>query len=257
MVVLTLSVLPWPHRTSEYVQLSVGNADAAVLWDRDAVFAIDTGEDGLTLATYLRQRRLSLDGLILTHLHADHAGGVRALLDEHIPVDVCYLACGAEEAAVQPEMTALVAELEKAGTKIIHLSRCDELSLPGGSMTVLWPEAGRTHAGKDANQYSLALLAQVNDVTLLLTGDLDGAYENYSAVPADVLKVAHHGSASSTSAAFLQAVSPQTLLLSCGSEARAAAMAQRGEDIPLVDTYTHGAIVVHLDHGGYTIETMR
>jgi len=253
---LAASLLPWPHTTTEYMQFSVGEADAALLWDEERALAVDAGEDDKVLATYLRQHRLSLDALILTHLHADHAGGLRALLDERIPIARCYVPWGAEDAAVHPDMAALLAEAERAGTEIIHLARGDRIDLPHGSITVLWPEKGRVRPAQDANQSSLVLLAKVKGTTLLLTGDLDGLYEDYAAVPADVLKVAHHGSASSTSADFIQAASPKLLLLSCGNKARRQSMEERRQGIDLVDTDAHGAVTIHLEEDGYSVETV-
>lgn len=254
---LLASLVPWPHTTTEYMQFSVGEADAALLWDEEKALAVDAGEDDKVLATYLRQHRLSLDALILTHLHADHAGGLRALLDERIPIARCYVPWGAEDAAIHPDMAALLEEAERTGTEIIHLARGDRIDLPGGSITVLWPEQGRVRPAQDANQTSLVLLAEVKGTTLLLTGDLDGLYEDYAAVPADVLKVAHHGSTSSTSADFIQAVSPKLLLLSCGSKARRQSMEERRQGIDLVDTDAHGAVTIHLEEGGWAVETVR
>ena len=254
---LMSSLLPWPHTTTEYMQFSVGEADAALLWDEEMTLAVDAGEDDRVLATYLRQHRLSLDALVLTHLHADHAGGLRALMDERIPIARCYVPWGAEDAAVHPDMTALLEEAEHAGMEIIHLARGDRIDLPSGSITVLWPEKGRVRPAQDANQSSLVMLAEVKGTTLLLTGDMDGLYENYAAVPADVLKVAHHGSASSTSAEFIQAASPKLLLLSCGNKARRQSMEERRQGIDLVDTDAHGAVTIHLEEGGYAVETMR
>lgn len=257
MTVLALSVFPWPDTGSCYVQLSVGEADAALLQDSGWNAAIDTGADGQTLANYLHQRRISLDALVLTHLHTDHAGGIAALVDSGIPIDVCYIPYGARDAQVDGKVLAALDTLEKAGTEVVALSRGDVLALPHGSMTVVWPENARVRPGQEANDSSLVLLAEVKGSTLLLSGDLSGTYEMYAAIPADVLKVAHHGSASSTSAAFLQAVEPQLLLLSCGTEARSQAMEARREGLPMADTNRDGCITLHFDLGGFTVETLR
>ena len=257
VALLMASLIPWPHTTTEYIQFSVGEADAALLWDEEKALAIDAGEDDKVLATYLRQHRLSLDALILTHLHADHAGGLRALLDDGIPIARCYVPWGAEDAAIHPDMTALLDEAERAGTEIIHLARGDRIALPHGSITVLWPEKGKVRPAQEANQSSLVMLAEMKGTTLLLTGDMDGLYEDYAAVPADILKVAHHGSTSSTSAEFLQATSPKLLLLSCGNKARRQSMEERRQGIDLVDTDAHGAVTIHLEEDGWAVETVR
>lgn len=257
VVALALSVFPFTDTGSRYVQLSVGEADAALLQDGGRSIAIDTGEDGQALVSYLHQRRISLDALVLTHLHTDHAGGIAALADSGIPIGVCYVPYGAREALVDEKVLAALDTLEAAGTQVITLSRGDVLALPNGSITVLWPENGRVRPGQEANDSSLVLLAEVKGSTLLLTGDLSGRYEMYAAGHADVLKLAHHGSATSTGDAFLREVSPQLLLLSCGTEERSQAVEARQWGLPVADTHRDGCITLHFDNGGFTVETMR
>lgn len=257
MVLLVASVFPWPNTASRYTQLSVGEADAAVLQDGGYTMAIDTGKDGEALASYLLQRRLPLDALVLTHLHIDHAGGIAALMDNGIPITVCYLPWGALEADVDETVLDALLKLSASGTELVELGRGNSMMLPNGKVSVLWPEMGKVRPGQEANESSLALYVEMHGSSMLLTGDLDGAYEMYAACPADVLKVAHHGSASSTSEAFLQAVDPQLLLLSCGTDGRSAAMAERKGDIPMADTNLNGCVTIDFDVNGFTVETMR
>lgn len=253
ILLLTCSVIPWPEQGAEYIQLSVGNADAAVLRDRDAVWVIDTGEDGQALATFLHQRRWAVEGLVLTHLHSDHAAGVQALLDDGIPVKRCYVPAGALACRTDEGMAGLLDALAEAGAEVNEVSRGDTLPLPDGALTVLWPEGDHVRPGRDANLYSMALLAQVRGTTLLLAGDLDGEYESYAAHPADVLKAAHHGSASSTSAAFVEAVGPQAILVSGGDAERLADVSLRCGGRPVYGTQVHGAIRIQLEENGFVI----
>lgn len=255
--VMVLSLIPWPYTGASYLQFSVGSADAALLRDRGMVVAVDTGEDGDELATYLKQRRLSIDMLLLTHLHSDHAGGMRALLDNGIPVDVVCLAEGAESAAIDGSMRALLEELLSTGTELRVLARGDTIDLPDGLMTVVWPERNKVRAGMDANLHSLVTLVELKGTTMLLTGDLDGDYERYAAVPADILKAAHHGSKASTLEAFLAEVSPQMVILSCGDATRQRSMEERCGDIPLYGTREHGAIMIDFYDNGYAVTTVR
>ena len=249
------SLIPLPHAGTEYLQLSVGSADAAVLWDGDTVTVVDTGSDGLSLADWLHQRRLGIGSLILTHLHSDHAGGVAALLSDRIPVDTVYLPFGAEDASVDEGMTELLDRLEAGGTRLVHLAAGDELPLPSGSLQVLWPPKEGVRPGLNANQSSLAMLATLHGTTLLLTGDLDGRYENYAAVPADLLKAAHHGSASSSGEAFLRAVGPEAVILSCGDTRRPAAFREKLPGVPVWSTEESGAVTVVFTEDGFELKT--
>ena len=256
LLMLTL-FLPLPENSTEYTMFSVGNEDAALLQDRDMTVVIDAGEDGQALAEYLHQRRRSVDVLIITHLHIDHAGGVQALLDEGIPVAVCYLPVQAEVPMIDEETLPIIKALRQTGTEFRSLQRGDVIDLPSGQITVLWPTE-RVSALHDANDVNLVLQADVAGVTLLLTGDLPGPYSQYAAVPSDILRSAHHGSKDANTADFLAAVDPQIILLSNRLASREEHMQSLAGDIPLYGTDACGAVTVRfLGDGQFTVETMK
>ena len=250
---VVLSLLPLPHTATEYIQFSAGNADAAVLWDRDEVYVIDAGENDATLSSWLRARRLVPDAVILTHLHTDHAGGLRSMIDDGIPVRMIYLPDGAETQDIHPDFLALLGELRASGTEIRTLARGDVLPLPSGTLAVLWPEKGKTRPGQDANNYSLVSRLTLKGTVMLQTGDLTGTYERYCAAAADLLKAAHHGSSASTTEMFLAAVSPDAILLSCRKDARLQAFRERTGDIPVYGTPESGALTVLFEEGSFTV----
>lgn len=253
-VIVCLSLLPVPHSTTEYIQFSTGNADAAILWDHDQVYVIDTGEADGTLSSYLRSHRLIPEAVILTHLHADHAGGIRSLLDDEIPINRLYLPYGADTLDIHPDFIELLNYLRTSGTEIVYLSRGDILSLPSGSLTVLWPEAGKVRPRQDANHYSLVSRMLLNGSSFLHTGDITGSYESYSAVPADILKASHHGSSASTRPGYLLSVSPQAVILSCRHQERLNTFRNRCEEnVPVFGTPETGAITVLFNEGSFTV----
>ena len=253
LAVVCFSLLPLPHKGTEYIQFSVGNADAAVLWDEDDVWVMDTGEDDGVVSGFLRRNRLTPTAVVLTHLHTDHAGGLRSLLDDEIPVPILYLPSGAEQMQVDEDILALLENLRASGTEIRELSRGDTLSLPSGSLTVLWPEKGKTRPGLNANEASLVSLFSLRGVSFLEAADITGAYENYAAHPADLLKAAHHGSPSSTSPSFLSAVNPRAILLPCGRVSRAESFSARVGEIPVWSTAESGALTVRFSEGTFTV----
>lgn len=251
--VVVLSLIPLPHSGTEYIQLSVGNADSAILHDGNQVVLIDAAEDGRTTASYLHAERLSVDALILTHLHTDHALGVKDIVAQGIPVKTCYLPADWQKLPVDEEVRNALKLLEDSGTEIRTLSRGDTITLEDCKLTALWPEAGRVRPGNDANLYSLCLRLQKGETFMLLAGDLDGRYEMYAAEAADILKAAHHGSKSSTSEAFLEKVHPSVILLSCKDETRDTAIREKAGEAKVYATRTGGAITVLLDKEGYTV----
>lgn len=103
------------------------------------------------------------------------------------------------------------------------------------------------------NHYSMALRARLYNTTLLLTGDLTERYEMYAAVPADVLKAAHHGASDATSEAFLQAVQPNVVLQSCGHADRVEELRARLAGPALYATQQVGAITLRIEPEGYTV----
>ncbi len=255
VAITALSLVVWPHQGTEYIQFSVGNADAALLYDEDVVTVIDTGEGDGVLADYLRQNRLSVDHLVLTHLHRDHALGLTDLMDEGIPVKEIILPWGAEDASVDASVLPLLHQMESMGTTVRTMGRGDVLVLPSGTLTALWPETGRVRAGQDANESSLTLLGNIKGTTLLFTGDLDGRYENYAATEVDILKVAHHGSAASSSETFLSKVSPTVAIISGGDAKRHLNTAAKLPESTVYGTESCGAIMIHFTENAYTVET--
>lgn len=255
-LIITLSLLPRPHLATEYIQFSVGNADAAVLWDRDRVIVIDTGYDDGAVSDFLHRRRLTPDAVILTHLHTDHAGGLTALLEDRIPIALCCIPTGGEDAQIHPDILALINQLRADGTEVRSLSSGDIISLPSGSIEVIWPEEGKVRPNQDANESSLVMRIDLNGTSLLQTGDLDGRYEMYAAAPSDILKIAHHGSVNSSSPEFLSSVSPDAVLLSTGRNDRRGKVINRlGDETPVYSTANSGALTVRFYPGSYMIET--
>ena len=235
-------------RDVRYIQLSMGQADSALILDGEKTAVIDAGEYGGDTASFLLSEGRKADYLILTHLHMDHCGGVRELLNERVPVGAVYLPEGAEEQAIDPRALEILEDIRKQGIPILHVAAGEEILLPRGRLEAVWPQKGRVRAGQDANRYSMALLCEMDGVRLLLAGDMTGDYENYAARDADILKAAHHGSKSGTGAVFLAAVAPQAVILTGGGNAWLPHpdTLQRIEDAGAVwfDTARSGAVTV-------------
>ncbi len=228
-----------------YIQLSVGQADAALIMDGNTTVAVDVGEHGTEVAGYLLAEGRDLDALFLTHLHLDHGGGIAALLEAGIQVRQVYLPLGATRQRVDPEALMLLAVLAERNIPVTELAAGDEVRYNKVGVEVLWPWKGKVRSGQDANDLPLVLSIDFDGYTLLSASDLTGRYEGYAAVPCNVLKVAHHGSADSTGDAFLDLATPSIALVTCelGSQR-----------LPTPDTLArlaeHGVLVYRTDERG-------
>ena len=250
-VLMATILLPAPFSGTEYIQLDMGDADAAVLRQEKHVLVVDAGEYGGDLASYLRAEHLPVDLLVLTHLHSDHAGGVRELLDEGIPIRRCVMPSGALAADFDEEVLPLLARMEENGTVIETVCRGDILQWAEGKLTVLFPPEG--FSASNANDGSMALLVEAEGVKLLLTGDLSARYGQYAAVSADVVKAAHHGSKNGTTQAFLDESAPTAVLVSTKRE-NAADYLRGITDADVYSTLESGAIIIRMADSCFTIE---
>ncbi len=244
VVLCTAGSLATAPRGVRYIQFSVGQADAAVVEDGKSTLILDTGRNGTDLAAYLLAEGRRPDTVLLTHLHGDHCGGIVQLLENGLIPGEVLLPWGADTLRIDDTGRDVMRLLEERSVPVRYLSRGDCLSTERVRITILWPEEGKVRPEQDPNAYPMAGILETQGIRLLFTGDLEGAYEEFSAVEADILKVAHHGSQTSTSQAFLDSVAPSAVLVSCS----------RGRALPHQETMDRlaasGAAVYRTDECG-------
>jgi competence protein ComEC len=158
-----------------------------------------------------------LEWLAVTHADLDHIGGARAVLDDLDPREIW-------EGVPVPrsrELQALRADASRRQASWRTLQAGDRLDVSGVILDVEHPPRPDWERQKVRNDDSLVLRITYRRVEFLLTGDAGAEFERRrqpedEAAPLRVLKVAHHGSRSSTSADFLQSYRPQVALISVG-----------------------------------------
>jgi competence protein ComEC len=173
----------------------------------------DFGED--VVAPYLWSRSIDhLDVIVLTHAHGDHIGGLPRLIEDFRPSELWV--------GINPEVVSLQRLYETASTNHVAISRHvagDTLNWGGANIRVLSPPSDWQPKLKPKNDDSLALLVRYGETSALLAGDLEKKMERIVATEspgADLLKVAHHGSATSTTPELLDAVHPRFAVISAG-----------------------------------------
>jgi competence protein ComEC len=177
---------------------------------------VDIGQRVLAPALWARGIR-SLDTLLVTHGDPDHIGGAAAIVDDFVPGRVWE----GIRVPVHPQSIALADQVARQGRRMASLRAGDEMSLGAVRVRVLSPPAPDWERRRVRNDDSVVLEVLYGDVAVLLTGDIGAEVERAlipSLTPARVrvLKVAHHGSRTSTSQELLDAWRPSVALISCG-----------------------------------------
>ncbi len=210
-----------PPQPTRLTFLDVGQGDCALMQHRGVNILIDVGPLSETfdagariVVPKLRASGVeSVDLLLLTHPDADHVGGLRGLMAA-VPVrKVAALARFRQSG----EMRAWLAFAGVASDETLWLQpgtrfRIDDLILDVSS--------GPVTPNASDNDGSMVLKLSVERATAVLTGDAGSDVEAYLSGRGDfgaqVLKAGHHGSATSTSEAWLNEVHPATVVFSCG-----------------------------------------
>ena len=205
--------------------INVRKADALLLRCGQSAYLIDTGiKSGAdTMLEVLRSEGItSLSGVILTNTHADHTGGLKALLESEITVGKIYAPAFyvlKKEDGKHPIIKALK-KSDYTEEDIVWLSAGDTLPLDGGKLTVIGPLVKNEEV---ENCNSLVLLAEGGGGSILLTGDMEFPEEesllNAGLIPhADVIKIGNHGENDATSHALIAAVLPSYAVISTNSD---------------------------------------
>ncbi len=196
--------------------LNVGQADCALLSTNGHYMVIDGGNNGDadTILSYLEGQGVEkLDAVVGTHPHEDHIGSLDAIIN-HFDVDAVYMPKIMHTSKTFEDVLDTVAN---KGLKIKSPSPGDTIDFNGLEIEVLGPQ----REYKDFNNNSIVLKVNAGETAFLFTGDAEETAEkdilqaDYD-LQADVLKVGHHGSSTSSSQAFLQAVKPKYAVISVG-----------------------------------------
>ena len=221
-----LSVLSGFRGTAELAPLElhvidVGKADALLLRCEGKTALLDAGTaaSGDRVVDYLYRMGVDrLDYVIASHPDSDHIGGMAQVIEE-LPVGELIVYPWPEEMCQTLEYTALEEASRTADIPIREVRAGDALSVGGTALEVLGPLMDY----EESNNCSLVLRLDYLGFSALFCGDMESRAEldlvkSGADLDVDLLKVAHHGSAGSSSQRFLEAVSPKYAVISVGPD---------------------------------------
>ncbi len=229
-LVCVLGVLTWelqkfPDGRLHLYALDVGQGDALlIVTPSGRTILVDAGPDLMALqrlGEVLPLLRRRLDLIVLSHPHLDHLGAFPDVLDR-------YKVGAALLSGIQyPGSTyiQMLKQLQEHRVRVIVPDPAKDIDLGDGAvLDVLYPKPGlfgKKGSDDDVNNTSAAMRILYKDQSILLTGDMEIPEENAilsmgADVSATVLKVAHHGSRTSSSTGWLLASHPDVAVISAG-----------------------------------------
>lgn len=200
------------------VVLDVGQGDAILVQEGGSCVLVDAGPDDAVAEALAREHVLHLDAVLLTHLHADHTGGVDDLVGS-VPCERVVVARG----VAGNEPVALASAIEElTGTGSVEVAYGDVLRVGGFELEVVSPTAS-VSGEENADSLELAVRYERRgaSLTALLTGDAERDETGAALARGDVgdidfLKVGHHGSAVSLTEAEARALAAEVAVASAG-----------------------------------------
>ena len=195
--------------------LDVGQADSILIQNGDANMLIDAGnnEDGEKLVSYFQSLGIeSFQYVIGTHAHEDHIGGMNNIID-NFNIGTFYMPDAITTTAT---FESVLDSLEAKNIAFQTPSIDSIFKLGNATIDVLYVGTDDT----DLNNTSIVLKLTYGNTSVLFMGDAEKEVETIiekKDISADVLKVGHHGSNTSSSKTFLEKVNPSYAIISVGT----------------------------------------
>lgn len=250
------------NRPAEAVFFDAGQGDASIIYVPNGITAvIDGGPDGgaeRSVIPYLQAKGVKADILFITHMDNDHSSGALELIKRNM-VGMAVVS----DTIHSDKIREIEKAAEENGIQVFYASEGDVFEAENFRIECLYPYQG---ISAEENSTSFVLSAEIDGTKILFTGDIEAEDEKYllnSDIECDIIKIAHHGSNTSSTEEFLETAKAKTAVIEAAenniygfphSEV-IARLLKDGTDIYV--TGRDGAITVKIDKDGYSVKTYR
>ena len=201
--------------------IDIGQGDSMLIKKGSTQYLIDTGGDvfgtfdvgeKILLPYLVKTGNRDIEGIIITHFDKDHYGALQSLINK---ISIDKVLVGSEIADLE-----LKQKLKDANIPVAKLVKGSRITIDKDvSLHVVYPDK-ETRRSKIENNNSLVIILEAYNKKILFTGDTESSIEkelvSQGIEPVDILKVAHHGSQSSSTEEFIAMLSPQISVISVG-----------------------------------------
>ena len=214
-----------PHNLTIHF-IDVGQGDCTVIkTPHNKTIVIDTGEVDNVVVEYLLDRRIKkIDYLMISHFDSDHCNKATEIL-EKLKVKNLIISKQPEKSE---EFERIIKEAISKKINIIEVKAGDKITIEKNIyIEIIWPEGSKQIKESPLNNNSIVAKLRYNNFSMLFTGDIERIAENYilnrykdnvQILKCDLLKVAHHGSITSTTDNFLEVTKPYAVLIGVGQD---------------------------------------
>ncbi len=243
--------------------IDVGQGDCALIQTSSGNMLIDAGnfDSRYDIVDYIEKLGVKeFEYAIFTHPHEDHIGAAKTLLEKYEFKNVIM----PDAAHTTPTFDFTVDAIEKEGCNVLEGLAGRSYALGNVKIDILAPDTYYDH--NDLNNMSIVCKVTYGDVSFLFTGDAEEEsedsiiYHNYD-IDADILKVAHHGSSTSSTTRFINEVTPSVAIISAGKDNdyghphRETMQLFNNLNTETYITFEVGSIIVTTDGNKYDVKT--
>ncbi len=200
--------------------IDVGQGDCTLIKTDKGNMLIDAGENGMesSVINYLEKYNIeTITYLVATHPHSDHIGGMQEVINRFDIENVIMPKLSSANTPTTQTYENMLVAIKNSGAKVISAKPGSVYNFGDVSFKILSP----FNQDENLNNMSVSLKLTYGEYSFMFTGDAESEVEkqilnkDYD-IKADVYKAAHHGSTTSNTKKFVQAVSPEYVVIPCG-----------------------------------------